>query len=551
MTDRNRTTEPETAVSHRSWAILTALVLLALAIRMAAVSFRPMLQGDEAIYIRMAGNLASDSGALGLMEYMDLFFPPLYSWMMAGLDQILGDMILSGHAVAVIFGSLVPIPVFLLGRALLSERTGLMAAALITLNPLLVDTSSRLFGTGVFLFFLTFGMYFTWKLITGFHRIDGIMAGASMGFAYLAGEEALYYMSILVPLSLAVAWQRRAWNRLAVPALAAVAVFMLFAVPYALYLHQVQGGWSLTGGSSTPEAMAVEHLLKPDTVAWDRYAYGFDAGSEQLRLENYLESKGPTGPLRFFLEDPWGGFKRFFSMGYDFHAEEMAKLIPLTLLPLLGLGLFARGWDRRRAARTGFLWLMISPAFIGFMLYFQSYFFIEYLPPLMVLAAMGWRRLEQWGAATAEYCFSGSLRERLTSWSPLLLAMVVMLPLLALSGVTVLKQRYPVEKLDSANWITATAGEGKRIMDREPATAIYAGAEGVILPYADYNSTTDYALRADVDYLVISVVDVRDWRPELGPLLEGEDRHPEWTLVNTVRPGTDKETLIFELKRNG
>lgn len=552
MMGKVRTTESSTVSRYRGWVILSGLVLLALAIRTAAVRFRPMIQGDEAIYIRMAENLDPGNGALGLMEYMKLFFPPLYAWLTAGLEYVLGDMILSGHVVAVVFGSLVPIPVFLLGRSMIGERIGLMAAALIALNPLLIDSSSRIFGAGVFLLFLTFGMYFSWNLIMRLSWLDGVLAGASLGFAYLAGEEALYFVCILVLLLLAVAWRRRVWSRLAGPALALVLIFLLFAVPYALTLHQEQGGWSLTGGSATPEAMAVEHLLKAETVAWDRYAYGFEPDSEDLRLDNYLESKGPTGPLRFFLTDPWNGFKRFFfTMGYDFHAEELPKLIPLTLLPLLGLGLFARGWDRRRAARVGFLWLLVSPALLSLMLYFQSRYFIQYLPPLMLMTAMGWRRLEYWGTATAEYCFSGRIRERLTGWSPWLLAMVVTLPLLALSGVTVVKQRYPVEKLDSANWIRETAGGGKRIMDREPATAIYAGAEGVTLPYADYNSVTDYALRANVDYLVISVIDVRDWRPELGWLLEGEDRHPEWRLVNTVRPGTDKETLIFELKRNG
>ncbi|MHB8143074.1 MAG: hypothetical protein ACYDGX_05380 [Thermoleophilia bacterium] len=50
-------------------------------------------------------------------------------------------------------------------------------------------------------------------------------------------------------------------------------------------------------------------------------------------------------------------------------------------------------------------------------------------------------------------------------------------------------------------------------------------------------------------YLIISKEDINNWRPGLTPLLGPESLHPGWQLVDTVAAGTDKEVLIFKLRK--
>ncbi|MHB1382394.1 MAG: hypothetical protein ACYCXJ_09265, partial [Thermoleophilia bacterium] len=96
-------------------------------------------------------------------------------------------------------------------------------------------------------------------------------------------------------------------------------------------------------------------------------------------------------------------------------------------------------------------------------------------------------------------------------------------------------------------WVRQEAGAGQVILNREYSSAYYARGLAVVLPYADYDDTTDYARHKDVDYLVISRSAIEELRPQLAVLLAEGGRHPDWELAETIRPGTDRETYIFRL----
>ena len=80
---------------------------------------------------------------------------------------------------------------------------------------------------------------------------------------------------------------------------------------------------------------------------------------------------------------------------------------------LLGVGLFARDWDRRRAVRVGYLFLLMSPALVILAMYATDRFFMPFLPPLLILVALGWRRLEKWGEDTVSLSLPEAVQEPL------------------------------------------------------------------------------------------------------------------------------------------
>ena len=110
--------------------VLLLIGLLAFGLRLAAALTRPMLQLDETIYARMAENLATGKGFVDLTGAPTAHFSPLFPSIIAGVSFILRNYAVSGYAVVIVFGSLIVIPTYLLGRELISERVGLMAAAL-------------------------------------------------------------------------------------------------------------------------------------------------------------------------------------------------------------------------------------------------------------------------------------------------------------------------------------------------------------------------------------------------------------------------------------
>jgi 4-amino-4-deoxy-L-arabinose transferase-like glycosyltransferase len=532
---------------------LLIIMFVALAVRTLAALKRPMIQLDETAYARMAENLASGAGPLAIMdvprEIARVFFSPLFPLFISGVAAILHDYVLSGYVVAVVFGSLMVIPTFLLGREFAGERVGIMAAAMMAVFPIFVDYSSKLYNDNVYIFFLLFGIYFGWHLLRNRRLTCGIMAGVSLGFAHLTNPSAVYYLVVLVGLAVLVSFRRGKWGSMSKAVSMLLLFFLLITTPYLLFMHSETGFWSFTGKNITPtiHAYTATHNLRYNTVEWEKDLFGLtDDGQEVriLRLDTLDDGAGPgTGTLSHLKQSA----KIFVNQSYIFYSQELVQVFPLWLLPLLGLGLFARGWDRKRATGVGYLLLMMGPALVIMSMYAHSRFFMPFVPLVLIWVAEGWIKLEEWGNDTITHCYNGGRVALWRKWTPWLVGAAVLLPLLVLLAVTVMRQSYATEYREAGERLKQEAGTGTRIMGRDSSSAYYAGGVQVILPYADYDRTTSYARGKDVDYLIMAKWDIDSSRPELAVLMDDASWHPDWELVDRVRPDTSQETLIFRL----
>lgn len=82
------------------------------------------IENDGAEYARIAENLIVGRGYVGLQPGPELLFPPLYPY--------------AGRVLSPLFGSLLPLPVYLIGNRLYERRTAITATALVALSPLLI-----------------------------------------------------------------------------------------------------------------------------------------------------------------------------------------------------------------------------------------------------------------------------------------------------------------------------------------------------------------------------------------------------------------------------
>lgn len=527
----------------KSGHILALLILAALAIRVLAALTRPMIQLDETAYVRMAENLAAGHSPLDISGLTSAHFSPLLPLLIAGMAFIVRNYVLAAYIVVTVFGSLMLLPTYLLGKELVNRKVGLMAAAMMAVTPLFVDYSSRIYSESVYIFFLLLAIVFGRHMIMGCRIPCGTLAGASLGMAYLANPSAMFYFGALLVLSISVAWYRNIWPHMAKALLFFIFFFLLYAIPYVLFLHAELGQWTYSG--KMPGNVYASTLnLRGNTLDWDRELLGLTEDGREVKA---LELQGNGDPVSAFLHQPFQGAKIFAKQSYIFYTEELTKVFPLWLLPLLGLGLFARGWSRRRLSGVGYLLLMMAPAPLILTMYAHSRFFMPFVPLAMIWVAEGWAWLEVWGADTIPMVFSLRLQLRLGKWVPWVLGAVVLLPVLVYAGIVVLKQDYPIGYRVAGELIKQEAGTGRRIMSREYSAAYYAGGTAILLPYADYESTTKYAHIKKIDYLVISSQELDTWRPTLVRLKEDGSRHPEWRLVDVTLQGTEQEMLVFAL----
>lgn len=517
-------------------AALALIVIAALVIRILAVLTRPLVMLDETAYVRMAENLAAGQGLMDITGLTATHFSPLLPFLSAAAGILTGgDHIAASYAVVALFGSLLLLPAWFLARDIAGPRAGLMTAALLAVMPVMVDYSSRIYSESVYVFFLLTALAAGWRLLERGRWPWGALTGAALGLAYLANPSAVFYFVALAALLLAVAFLKKQKRRL-LPALALLsALFLLFAVPYILFLHDELGRWTYSG-KAAGNIQAAAAGLTHGSPEWEREMLSLtDTG--QLRI---LAIEDQSDPFRALFAQPRQGLKIFVDQSYLFYSRELQRTFPLWLLPLVGLGLFAGAWDRRRAAANGYLLLMMVPALLIFTMYAHNRFFMPFVPLVAIWAAMGWERLEQWGQQSAALSLTGACRRAAKRWLPVILAVIILLPAAGLAAATVLKQEYAPQYRQAGEWIEASAGPGQRIMGREYSTALYAGGTAVMLPWAELAEINDYAAVNAVDYLVIDHRIILDTRTGMMPILpDGQTGQKEWQLLQTLPAGHD------------
>lgn len=545
-TDTNVPVRPRKILTPGRWLLL--IMGLSVIVRILVTLHHQMIQFDETAYVRMAENLAAGKGPLDISGLTTTHYSPLLPLLIAGLAVVLKNYVLSGYVVVAVFGTLLVVPTYLLGRELIGTRVGLMAAALMAISPFYVGTSEYIYSETVYIFFLLSGLYFGWVMLKTSRRASGSMAGVSLGLAYLANPSGLFYVITLLVLALIVAWRQGAWRRMAWPVGLFLFCFMIFAAPYIGFMHHELGRWTYSGKFIAGNTYSATHNIARDDIGtWEKEMMPLNADGTDVKMLDLEQDSTLNNPVNFILHYPVQAGKNFFKQVYELHARVLQQVFPLWLLALLGLGLFARGWDRERARALGYLWIMTLPVLLVLSMLAFPRFFMPFIPFAMIPTAEGWLRLEEWADCTISKTIAGKRREILLRLAPWVVGVAVLAPVMAFAGLMVLKHSYATEYKEAGLWLKDNAGSGKKVMNREYSSAYYAGGTAVVLPYDTYERTTSYARIKGVDYMIIDRKAIIDWRPGLSMLLEDEASHPEWKLVQKIRPGTDRESLVFEL----
>jgi len=523
---------------------LGLLILLALVIRIVAALVRPMIEMDETSYVRMAQNLAGGHSPFDITGVDTTNFSPLLPLLIAGLATVVRDYVVSAYAVSIIFGALLLMPAYLLGKELGGgPRVGLMAAALVAVMPIYVDYSSLIYGENVYVFFLLMSVVFARHMLRGCRIPCSTLAGASLGFAYLANPSALLYLVIFLVLALVVALRKGILPQMARAVLVLLFFFSLYALPYLVFLHGELGHWSYNG-KALGNSYASSQGLRHGTLEWEKQMLSLtDEGA--LTLYRVTDTADPVSNL---LNDPGRSLRNLGRQAKYLYTDGAAWVMPLWLLPLLGLGLFGAGWTRTRAAGVGYLALMMLPAVAVFTVYnVYTRLMMPFVALVLVYMAQGWERLEWWAGDSLTMVSGAEGRARWETPARWLIAALVLAPVLIFAFVTVNRHDYQTGYRDAGESLVSVSDGATKIMSRETSAPFYSGGELIWLPYGDYDQVTIYARRRGVDFLVISRRDLDQWRPQLATQFRDQEGHPEWQQFATIDPGTDQETYIYQL----
>ncbi|MHC4607902.1 MAG: glycosyltransferase family 39 protein, partial [Planctomycetota bacterium] len=421
---------------HRLWGRpLLLLVLLAVLVRMLVATGMPIINSDAGVYIEAASKYLSGDWQAALKGRM---VHPLYPVLLAGAWAVVGDAWLAGAVVSIVCAAVALIALYGLAFEGWGRRAAGFTALVYALHPIFSGMEARVLPQATYHMCAFWAVYCLWRGIRGGSWRWGMGAGLCLGGAYLARTEGVLLVAACFGagfLFLPARAYRRSWKPLA----AALAILLLGASPYLIWLRVQFGTWIPSGRAAVRKAVPDAQPVYPKWM------------DEEDRKE-----LAETGPV-----ERWGGA--------TYHVgRKMLNMICPGAGILLGLAvLFFRRGSGGRAAGPLLLMLALATS-LGVLFYVALYsggasnrYLAFPIGMLLPWAGWGFHRLTEWAdglrwrgaAAAAALVLCGGMAFR---------AMEFHHP-----------ERIVVR--EAADWLGENGGRGKRIVATRDAAAYHAG----------------------------------------------------------------------------
>ncbi|BDV41768.1 hypothetical protein GURASL_06910 [Geotalea uraniireducens] len=504
-------TETTCRLARRDWLLMGLLVVAALAIRLWFMQYFRVISADGIAYVDIARDIMTGQGLARATHY-----PPFYPLLVGGVASLVGDYELAGQLVSIVMGSLLAVPLYLLGREFFAWRVALLAGVLTIVWPSLRGWSNEVMSQATYITLMLLGVYWLWFAVTRRSALAAIAGGVALALAHLTRSEGvLVFAAVSAVILVGIVRRKFPVGAFRLLLLSWGSFWVAFA-PYFFALHHYTGNWALTGKTRIALADGLSYYLqRPD-----------------LKLDPHFAA---VGYLDLFREYP----------GYLWHnlgnnsRDCLEQLLPplLWMLALLG-GVI--GWRGESVLlRRGYLLATFAPLAVIILFFFIGPEYTQpYLPVLLLFAAHGMVWLE------------GRFADRFGSrrLAPFSAGAVGGALVLIYAGYLVAAQ-LPADRGQPYNYtqdggryddklvglrLRTLLPRGTMIMTRSGRVGFYSGHPYVLPPQADVAEIIAFAREHRVDYLVANL-QLLSARPQLESLFA--------PLFNAGRPSFQPPSL--------
>ncbi|HEV2732026.1 MAG TPA: glycosyltransferase family 39 protein [Terriglobales bacterium] len=528
MSERNR----------RVGVSLILLVVVSFAVRIAAWAYcgTGAIESEGAEYARLAENLRSGVGYVGIVvPCPQLNFNPLFSLLIAGTSFVTHNYEWAGRLVALIMGALLPLPVFGIACRLFNPRVGFIAAILTVLHPVLVNLSFTIFSEGPY---ATLFLSSVHLVIVALRRPSlrlWLLVGASFGLTWLLrGEASAAFMIAVLFVGLAAQADLMARCK---GVLAAIAVFVLVALPEVIFIYKSTGKLRLEGKSTiffytgkrilaaerNPEvdyeSSGGQHEIPssaPNVVSWQRWEekwafYGIDS---HLKGMGFPMRRQPevVRETQIKLKDLFTLIERGVRQNTQVLFLRLSSdWLGAPFLPALALlGAFRRPWRQPQATSRLFVLVVgAAPLFATFFaLWSEARYYFIFVPLLSIWAANGLFEIGLWtksSSAAAGWQFLARPALSQVIIPGLIAVAMIMLPAKKVRRLESFEEGAPSTRIEKevGMWIGRQQDHSVRIMDLSIPLAYHAGAQFAYFPYCTDDLALRYLDAVEVDYVVL------------------------------------------------
>jgi len=508
-TTRSHQEEGQTHEGQRIPNLLLLLLAMAFVLRIFLILFPEVIYSDGTEYIRCAKLIIS--GHWGGSKA-----PPLYPVLIALASRFTPNFELAGIWVSVIFGTLVILPVFYLGREIFTEKIGILSALFAAVHPYLYVSSGSVLTESLYHFLLTTAVLFGWRAFRRGRIWDILLFSLITTLAYFTRPEAIGFLFIFT------FWvffirppqeKRHALKRVWIGALALLC-FVVFSSPYLYQMRKETGRWELSKKFSI--------------------SIGSVSEGEAVPLEDFTRTKKIT--MVSFLVEPVTVLKKI-GLGW---IQALYKF-QLGFHPLLFV-----------LAVLGFVWSMKGTSSKKGSFYLLSYFifYLGLLLPFLWIARRYTSMISSialpW-ASLGFICLTGWIAPRLKEgrWKRAfpVLSLLLVLIVIFVQGRVVHGRGHRLLHKEVGLWMKDHLSKnGNIMMSRLPQIGFYAEMPWVIMPEKSYEEIIEAAHSKGIRYLIVDekvrepavflkkatgkeLIRIRDWK-----------RNGEWLILFEVRP---------------
>jgi 4-amino-4-deoxy-L-arabinose transferase-like glycosyltransferase len=199
---------------HSPFLLLTLILVLSLILRLGIIFTIGdiALFGDELDYNRLGINIAENNGFKlydGGQLVETSYRAPLHPLLLAGVYSIWGENYTAARVVQSLISIAAVIVFYLLGKTLFSQSAGLIAAAIIAFDPLLISFGTWLWAEPLYIFLAASSFYCLVRFSQTAHIPWLLPGGLLWGLATLTRESGQLLALLIVAWLLWVAWRKR------------------------------------------------------------------------------------------------------------------------------------------------------------------------------------------------------------------------------------------------------------------------------------------------------------------------------------------------------
>jgi 4-amino-4-deoxy-L-arabinose transferase-like glycosyltransferase len=501
---------PSGLADRRLWIIVCA----AFAIRCVWLSrYVQVIENEGADYARLARNLLSGNGYVGMLGGPETIFPPLYPMLIGAVSVVTGDTETAGRLISMATGTLLPVPMFLLTEMVFERRAALAAALIVAISPMLIALSCSVFSEGIYFTLWLTGIYFAMRTLHGDDVRYAALSGLFFGFAYLVRPEAMGYALLAAIWILTAVIFRKLTIRSALPRAATVLlVALVVAAPYVTWLSINSGKFHLEGKSAYNN---VTTRRIHQGMGYSEATRGLGPKGEpegpHLTSDQFEILRNETSDGRALLRNILQDFPhRLLQLGWK--AATLRSLGSPILAVLAIVGFLTTRMGNRKFLFEGFLLSIVAGYFL--VLLSIGVMWPRYLFPIALLlvpwAGAGVSRISRWiqDRMEAPSGDKSSLSRLATGAAVCLMLAGIVIPSVgavletnefSMSRVTVLK--------DAGRWLDAYKGGEKTIMGNSYVFVHYSQGTLNYLPYTSGSLALEYIRKKYPDFIMLFSAD--------------------------------------------